>query len=268
MGFNLLALGNNHAWDLGTAGVMATRAAVAAAGFGFAGTGADLAEASAPGVSPGVPRVALVSMATGKIREGAAATTTRAGVNELRMRGADLDEGDVERNLAAIARARGEAGYVIACLHNHQWGEDMATTKPWARRFARRCVDAGADVYASHGAPLLHGIESHRGKPLLHGLGSLVFHTRTEAGRYPPEAWESAIVHCDFEGPRLSRVSIVPVVLNETGDDPARPLQTRGRPRIAGPVERARILERLARLSGTLGTVLRYDESAARVELA
>lgn len=268
MGFNLVALSNNHAWDLDTAGVLATRAAVAAAGFGFAGTGADLAEASAPGISPGAPRVALVSMATGKIREGAAATATRAGVNELRMRGEDLDEQDVERNLAAIARARDEAGYVIACLHNHQWGEDMATTKSWARQFARRCVDAGADVYASHGAPLLHGIELYRGRPLLHGLGSLVFHTRTEAGRYPPEAWESAIVHCDFEGPRLSGISIVPVVLNEAGDDPARPLQTRGRPRIAGPVERARILARLARLSETLGTVLRYDESAARIELA
>jgi hypothetical protein len=127
MGFNLLALGNNHAWDLGTAGVMATRAAVAAAGFGFAGTGADLAEASAPGVSPGVPRVALVSMATGKIREGAAATTTRAGVNELRMRGADLDEGDVGSS------------------------RDVASTRAptSTRATARRCCTASSPIVAS-----------------------------------------------------------------------------------------------------------------------
>jgi poly-gamma-glutamate capsule biosynthesis protein CapA/YwtB (metallophosphatase superfamily) len=268
MGFNLLALANNHAWDLGTEGILATRAEVAAAGFGAAGTGSNLAEATAPGMSPGMPRVALVSMATGKIREGAAATATRAGVNELRMTGGGLDERDVGRNLAAVSRARGNADYVIACLHNHQWGEDMALTQPWAREFAKRCVEAGADVFVSHGAPLLHGMEIYRGKALLHGLGSLVFHTRTAPGHYPADCWESAIVHCDFEGPRLAGVSLVPVVLNEVGDDPARPLQTRGRPRLAARGDRARILGRLAGLSAALGTTLRYDGSSARIEPA
>jgi poly-gamma-glutamate capsule biosynthesis protein CapA/YwtB (metallophosphatase superfamily) len=268
MGFNLLGLGNNHAWDLGTEGLLATRAAVAAAGFGLAGTGRDLAAATAPGMSPGSPRVALVAMATGKIREGAAATATGAGVNELRMKGDDLDERDVERNLAAIALAREDAEYVIACLHNHQWGEDMALTRPWARRFAQRCVEAGADIYASHGAPLLHGIEVYRGRPLLHGLGSLVFQSRTAPGYYPAECWESAIVHCDFDGPRLAAIRLVPVVMNEVGDDPARPVQTRGRPRIAKSTDRTRILSRLAALSAALGTTLRHDASTADVALA
>jgi len=268
MGFNLLALGNNHAWDLGTDGLLATRAAVAAAGFGLAGTGRSLAEAAAPGIAPGAPRVALVSMATGKIREGAAATATGAGVNELRMTDGGLDETDVARNLAAISRARGEAGYVIACLHNHQWGEDMAVTRPWARRFAQRCVEAGADVYASHGAPLLHGIEVYRGKPLFHGLGSLVFQTRTAPGHYPAECWESVIAHCEFEGARLAGIRLVPVAMNEVGDDPGRSLQTRGRPRIAKSADRARILERLVALSAALGTTLRYDGSAAGIEPA
>jgi len=265
MGFNLLGLSNNHAWDLGTDGLLATRAAVAAAGFGFAGTGRDLAEATAPGFSPGSPRVALVAMATGKIREGAAATTTRAGVNELRMQGEQPNEQDVERNLAAIARARDSADYVIACLHNHQWGEDMAVTRPWARRFAQRCVEAGADVYVSHGAPLLHGIEVYRGRPLLHGLGSLVFQTRTAPGYYPAECWEGAIVHCDFDGPQLAAIRIVPVVMNEEGDDPARSLQTRGRPRIAESADRTRILSRLATLSAAFGTTLTYDASTAGI---
>jgi poly-gamma-glutamate synthesis protein (capsule biosynthesis protein) len=261
MGFNLLALSNNHAWDLGTEGVLATREEVAAAGFGFAGTGRDVAEAAAPGFVPVGPSVALVAMATGKIRDGAAATATRAGVNELRFADGRLDEADVARNLAALAAARRRADCVIAYLHNHQWGDDMRVTAEWSRAFARRCVDAGADVFASHGAPLLHGIEFHRGRPLLHGLGSLVFQSRTAPGHYPPEVWESAIVHCDFAGGRLAALRVVPVALNEVADDPARTPATRGRPRLATGLQRQQIVARLAGLSAALGTDLRIDEA-------
>jgi poly-gamma-glutamate capsule biosynthesis protein CapA/YwtB (metallophosphatase superfamily) len=265
MGFTLLALSNNHAWDLGTAGVLATREAVAEAGFGFAGTGHDLAEASAAGFVPGPPRVALVAAAAGKIREGAAATASRPGVNELRMRSGVPDEADVLRNLRSIKAASAEADYVIAYLHNHDWGDDMRVTRPWARDFARRCIEAGADVFASHGAPLLHGIEFHRGRPVLHGLGSLVFQSRTRPGHYPPEVWESAVVHCDFEGNRLVALQAVPVVLNEQADEPGRFSQTRGRPRLARSDQATRILGRLASLSNGLGTELSIDAGSGQV---
>lgn len=267
MGFNLLALANNHAWDLGTDGLVATREEVAVAGFGFAGTGRDLREAAAPGFVPAPGRIALVAMATGKIREGAAATGDRPGVNELRMAGGTLLEEDVLRNLRSIREARRTADYVIAYLHNHQWGEDMSTTKDWAREFARRCVDAGADVFASHGAPLLHGLEFHRGRPLLHGLGSLVFQSRTRPGHYPPEVWESAIVHCDFDGNRLAGMQVVAIALNEIADDPGQSPATRGRPRIATGSQRELILARLARLSAGLGSRLDIDSATGRVAL-
>jgi len=157
---------------------------------------------------------------------------------------------------------------VIVYLSNHQWGEDKATTKPWARRFARECLDAGADVFVAHGAPLLHGIELYRGRPMLHCLGSLVFHSRTPPGHYPPEVWESAIVHCDFAEGRLVGLEVVPILLNEQGDDPERHLQTRGRPRLAAGADRQRILERLSALSAALGTSLRPDGVLAADALA
>ena len=268
MGFNLLALANNHAWDLGTEGVLATREEVMAAGFGFAGTGRDLGEATQAGFSPGGQRVALIAMATGMIREGAAATARRPGVNELRFDGTRLDDADTRRNLDAIAAAGRDADCVIACLHNHQWGDDMRTTKPWAREFARACVDAGATVFVSHGAPLLHGIEIHRGRPLLHGLGSLVFQSRKPSGHYPPEVWESAIVHCDFADRRLARLRLVPVVLNEVPDDPQASPATRGRPRLATGGRREFILERVAEMSSSLGTRLPIDVSTGTVNLS
>ena len=255
MGFNLLALSNNHAWDLDTAGVLATRDAVAAAGFGFAGTGPNLAQATAAGFAPGTPLVALVSMATEKIRDGAAATNNRAGVNELRMRDASsLEPEDMERNIAAIQTARDQADYIIVYLHNHDWGDDMSVTKPWAREFARACVDAGADVFTSHGAPLLHGLEIYRGKPLFHDLGGLVFHTRKAIGFYAPEVWESLAAHVQFVGGQMDSIEFVPMALNDIGSDATRHLETRGRPRLATGTQAENILRRFAALSAAMGT--------------
>lgn len=268
MGFNLLALANNHAWDLGTPGVLATREAVAGAGFGYAGTGTDWLSATAAAHNRRYPDVSLVSVAIGKIREGAASTATRAGVNEIRMpQPGELHTEDVARNLSAIRNAHEDGQRVMVCLHNHEWGEDMALLADWTRQFAQNCIDAGADVFFSHGAPLLRGIEVYRGKPLLHGLGSLVFQTRKANGFYAPEVWESAIVHLNFSEEALAEMEIVPVLLNEKGDDPDRHLLTRGRPRIARGADAMRILTRLQSLSEPLGVQLELRENRGWLKL-
>lgn len=266
MGFDLLALSNNHAWDLGTEGVLATRNAVRNHGFGYAGTGENRAQASAGNIlvrGDSAP-VALVSMAMGKIAEGGAATDLRPGVNEVRLEaGGRINPDDLQLNLDAIRSAAAGDRLVLVYLHNHEWGEDMGATKSWAREFAYQCLDAGGSLFISHGAPLLHGIELHDGKPIFHSLGSLVFHSETEPGYYPPEVWQSAIVHAEFDGNRFSGFEIVPVSMNEIGDEPDRHLETRGRPRIASAGEGGAILERLQRLSAALGTQLRIEGTRA-----
>lgn len=260
MGFDMLALSNNHAWDLGNAGILATREAVADAGFAYAGTGANLDEASAAGIWEGAARVALVSMASGKIVEGGAATENRPGVNEVRLSDDDIvDPDDHQRIVSSIEKAATDSDYVIVYLHNHQWRGDMTVTRKWVRDFAKDCAVAGADVFVSHGAPLLHGIEMFHGKPLMYGLGSLVFHSHTEPGYYLPEVWQSAIVHLDFDGDGLEQLIAVPIALNEIGDDAKHHLETRGRPRIARGSMGASILERLSQRSAELGTRLRID---------
>jgi poly-gamma-glutamate capsule biosynthesis protein CapA/YwtB (metallophosphatase superfamily) len=254
MGFNSLALSNNHAWDLGTDGVMATRSAVLDAGYSAAGTGANLEEASAPAfMHVRGQRIAVVAMATGKIRDGAAATENRAGVNELRLADGEPDPVDGERILRSIEDARRRADIVIAYHHNHDWGGDMSVTRPWAKRWAARCAAAGAHIYLSHGAPLLHGILNDQMSLLLFGLGSLVFQSRTAIGHYPSEVWESAIVHCNFNNSRFDGLEVVPVMLNEHADQPSRRAQMRGRPRIAGGDDALRILRRLQALSKASG---------------
>jgi poly-gamma-glutamate capsule biosynthesis protein CapA/YwtB (metallophosphatase superfamily) len=252
---NLLAVSSNHAFDLGTGGILSTLAALRAAKFAHAGTGRDLATASAPTFLD-VPagRVALVAMATGKIRPGGAAAKDHPGVNELRQQGGAVDAGDAARCLASIERAARGADLVIAYHHNHDWNEpDPALPPPWLEAWARRCVDRGAHLFVGHGFPSLAGVELRGGGAILYDLASLFFQTRTKPGRYPDAAWDSAIADLRFEGGRLRALEFVPLVLNERGGD-ADPFATRGRPSLASGNDATRIFDRIAAASSSYGT--------------
>lgn len=271
-GFNLLALGNNHSWDLGADGVRATIAEVKTRRFVHAGTGEDLAAASAPAViTTPRGRVALVAFASGKIAEGGAATAERAGVNEVRL-GADgeIDPVDAARVFASIRNALGMADLVLVYQHDHYWEADNRITPAWKQRFARACIDAGAGLFVSHGAPLLHGIELYRGRPIFYDLGGLVFHTITAPGHYLPEVWESVIADVEFTAGRLTGLRLRPVSLNEYGEGELMSPQfkaTRGTPSLATGEAARSILERIIRLSAASGTKFTVAGDVAVLEL-
>lgn len=272
-GFNLLALSNNHAFDLGPEGILGTIDAVKARGFVHAGTGATLAQAAAPAVlTTKRGRVALVSFASGKVGEGGGATADRAGVNEVRLdeQARVIVREDAERVFAALRAAAASADVVIAYQHDHYWEPDNRVTPDWKRPFARACIDAGATVFISHGAPLLHGIELHRGRPIFYDLGGLVFHTITAPGYYLPEVWEGAIARAEFSGGRVTALTLHPIALNEKGvGEPPEPrfYQTRGAPAPATGAQARAILERVARLSAAFGTQFAIEGEIARLKL-
>jgi poly-gamma-glutamate synthesis protein (capsule biosynthesis protein) len=136
----------------------------------------------------------------------------------------------------------------------------------WQRDFAHRCIEAGATLFVSHGAPWLLGIELYRGRPIFYDLGSLVFQSATEAGYYDAATWQSVIAECRFAAGRLTEMRLVPVQLNEqpVGGDPA----TRGRPSLAHDGEAAAILAHLTTLSAPFGTAFDRTGEGATVRLA
>ena len=256
----LLATANNHAYDLGTGGIVGALEALDARGIAHAGTGADLAAATAPAYyHTASGTVALVAGASGAIRDGGAATPARAGVNELRVidKAGALDADDAARFLAATRAAATEADVVIAYHHNHVLADKGRRVPPWQQEFARRCIDAGASLFVSHGAPWLLGIELYRNRPIFYDLGSLVFQTATEGGTYDATAWQSVVAECRFAAGSLAEMTITPVQLNAEGV--GGDLATRGRPSLAHGAEAASVLERLAGLSAPFGT--RFDRS-------
>ena len=281
MGFNMLSLANNHAFDLQVAGMVGTLDEVRQRGFTYAGTGTDADAAAAAGfMNTNRGRVALVAMATGasQLVPETWAAPGRAGVNYLqRMPDGQLNPEHKQRILNAVRAAARESQTVIAYYHNHDWGGARGSgfppdrekrigrfeTQAWAIEWARELIDAGASVYVAHGDPTLHGVEIYKGRLILHGLGNYIFHSVGGADRYGPLAYVSVVATAEFTNGRLRSARFKPVVLSlvQTGGSP------RGTPYLAEGAEAEAILQRLAYLSLRHGAKIRIDPGAQTATL-
>ena len=146
---------------------------------------------------------------------------------------------DFARITAAISEAATRAEIVLAYHHNHILEDGGRHTPHWQRDFARHCIDAGAALYVSHGAPRLHGIEIYRGRPIFYDLGNFIFQTATEPGHYDDEVWQSVIAECRFAAGRFREMRLIPLQLNATGV--ARPRRSQNpRPPVDCPRPRRR----------------------------
>jgi poly-gamma-glutamate capsule biosynthesis protein CapA/YwtB (metallophosphatase superfamily) len=285
MGFNLLSLSNNHALDLGQAGLRATREEVARRGFGFAGTGANLAEALAPGfVDTPVGRIALIGMASGaeaQLTPDTWAAPDHAGVNFLEQRkDGTLNPEQASRILESVRNAARQSSGVIVYQHNHYWGDGQGSgfppgrsktisrfeTAQWQVAWAHQVIDAGAILYVAHGDPSLHGVEIYKGRPIFYSLGNFIFQSPLSSivlDTYGPLAYMSAIAQVEFRGGRVSALRFVPIVLslNDAGEAP------RGVPYVAEGREARTILLGLVDASRQFGTEIRIEGEGASVTL-
>jgi poly-gamma-glutamate capsule biosynthesis protein CapA/YwtB (metallophosphatase superfamily) len=306
LGFNLLALAGNHAFDLGRTGIENKLRETARRGLIRAGTGITLDEASAPAyLRVGNMTIALVASASGLINPAARATAQGPGVNELRVNAgpqaneatADLpgapanapEPEDARRILHSIRTAKQHADLVIVYQHNHVFGNKSFATlfsegmserlapNEWLRNWVHQEVEAGADIVVMHGAPLLHGVELLHGHAIFYDLGNFIYNlppTLTYIDE--PIAWESVIAHLQFHGAALQSITVKPIVLNRIGrgqpdvHDPHTNnefLDTRGLPSPASGAQANYILHRLAELSAPFGTRVNVAGDTARIDV-
>ena len=292
-GFNLLALPNNHSFDIDARGIVNTLETADRLGIAHAGTGRDSAQADqARLVETSMGTVALVAVASGLVSNGRA-TETRPGVNELAITGSTPDAADLARLLHRVREAHKAADIVVASLHNHHYpgverpadfkqlllSQLPARLAPaaWLEPVARQLVDAGADVVAMHGPPFLHGMEVYKGKPIFYSLGNFIFQVPPESIHLEePIMWESVVAHVDFEGGKLKAVRFQPIAMNKVGKGLPNPHdefdvneyhRTRGLPRPATGKQAQFLLERFALLSKPYGTSIAIEGDTARLVL-
>jgi poly-gamma-glutamate capsule biosynthesis protein CapA/YwtB (metallophosphatase superfamily) len=306
LGFNLLALSDNHSFDLKVPGIQNTLREVKSRNLVHAGIGNTLEEAAAPGYLH-TPKgtVALVAMASGLIAEGGSATATRPGVNELRIEaggkpnestsalpaepGNEPDPEDKQRILQSIRDARQRADFVIVYEHNHVFlnrpfsalfNEELPerlAPADWLKKWTHEEIDAGADIIVMHGAPLVHGVEIYRNRPIFYDLGNFIFNLPpTDVQLEEPIIWESVVAHVEFQGKNLKSITFQPIVMNKIGQGQPDTqdehtnnlyLRTRGLPKLATGDQARYILQRLADLSSPFGTKVEVKDDTAEIKL-
>ena len=306
LGFNLLALSDNHSYDLKIPGIQNTLREVTARNIAHAGIGRNMQEASAPGYLK-TPKgtVALVAMASGLIAEGGMATADHPGVNELRIEaggkpnesttllppqpGNEPKAEDKERILQSIREARKNADYVVVYEHNHVFlnrpfqailNEELPERlgpADWLKKWTHEEIEAGADVIVMHGVPVVHGVEIYRGRPIFYDLGNFIFNVPpVDIQLDEPFYWESVVAHVDFRGKDLQSITFQPIAMNKIGQ--GQPdlhdehtnnlfLQTRGLPKPVTGDQAGYILQRLADSSRPFGTTVVVKGDAAEINL-
>lgn len=162
-GVDVLALGNNHAMDMGPVGLRDTRGAAAAAGLTTFGAGIDLTEAQRPLVLSGADhRVAVVGFGEDF------GSTMRSAADRPGMVSFSADR--IAQGLDLARRAG--ATTVIAMVH---WGDNYASVNARQRTWGRALAEAGYDLVIGTGSHTTQPVEIISGTPVFFGLGNFVF---------------------------------------------------------------------------------------------
>lgn len=164
--FDAVSLANNHSGDFGKAAFAEQLALMDTAGLPYFGGGRDATAAHAPWIVErnGV-RIALLGYVEFKPRSFEA-DASRPGVAW------SGEDDDVIEDIIAARRAH-RADIVIPFMH---WGwEDEPDPSPRLRAFARRMIDAGADMVVGGHPHVTQGAEYYRGKPIIYSLGNFLF---------------------------------------------------------------------------------------------
>jgi poly-gamma-glutamate capsule biosynthesis protein CapA/YwtB (metallophosphatase superfamily) len=171
-GIDAVSVANNHALDCGEDGLDRTLAALSKRGI------------AAVGVAP-TGRVAL-----GKevLLLGATFEPPRrsSGAVPLVLRAPWAEARSIDDFITRVHQERARHVDVLLVVSLH-WGlERVSEPAAWQADFARRLIDAGANVIAGHGSHTRQPREDYAGGVILYGLGNLVFDDRTRLGRPQP----------------------------------------------------------------------------------
>jgi poly-gamma-glutamate capsule biosynthesis protein CapA/YwtB (metallophosphatase superfamily) len=212
--FDAVSVANNHSGDFGKQAFVEQLGLLEAADLPWFGGGRDLSRAHAPWVAMrnGL-RIAFLGYVEFKPRSFEA-STTNAGV---------AWSGEDEHVLRDIrdARARYHADLVIPFMH---WGwEDEGYPSERQRVFARRMIDAGADMVVGSHPHVTQGAEIYHGKPIVYSLGNFLFNgfeteptttgwiLEARLGKTGVRQWRTRVVNLAANGvPRLDQAAASP----------------------------------------------------------
>ncbi len=212
---------------------------------------------------------------------------------------------DVEGNLRQIKNAKANASLVVATNHSHEtdpalrskWGTNSAE---FIRKYAKDCIDAGADIFYGHGEHAGQGIEIYKGRPIFYSLANPIVQSpnikricleeceryglgpgttiaewmkrRREVGggtwtHYPHERYMKAIAATfTMQDGEMTELKLYPV--DSTFGEPEGTFVNRGtRPLMAKGKVAEEVIERYQGLSEPFGTEITFKDGIGIVKV-
>jgi len=202
----------------------------------------------------------------------------------------DPDPRDLERIGNAISEAKRQSEYVVVSIHSHEIkGEDKSNTPDFLIKFARYCIDCGANAILGHGPHILRGLEIYKDSPIFYSLGNFIFQTdtvhklpsdfyekygldgrkntadafdtRSKNGTVGlgvnPYVWQSVIPIWEMENKKLKSLSLYPIELGFN-----QPRYKKGWPALS---DNKAVIEKLQELSKPFGTKIEMEGCVGKV---
>ena len=231
-GIDVVSLGNNHAADYGTEGLVDTLATLTDLGIAYTGAGDDDASARRPALVT-VRGLTLAFLSYTDVDGSAFAGPDTPGVAFA----------DPTTIAADVAAARGGADAVIVMLH---FGiEYTDAPQPAQQTLARAAIDAGALLVLGHHPHTLQGWERYGGGVIAYSLGNFVFDLDdVDRAQLGERAAQTAVLYVTLTAGEVLDVRAEPVTIDAADGY---------RPRPASSAEASAILARLADLNQIAG---------------
>ena len=186
------------------------------------------------------------------------------------------------------------ADYTIVTIHAHESNQKKSVPAQFLIEFARKMIDAGADVVVGHGPHVLRGIEIHNGKPIFYSLANFMFQNETllrvpeenyarynlgvnaqindwnsiryanDTRGFPTEReiWESVIAVPKWNKESLFKIELYPITL---GFKKKRTI--RGRPMLANKKLSRKIIDDLIERSKPFGTKIEFKDGIGIINI-
>lgn len=206
--FKIVSLANNHAFDQGLKGLQFTQKFLDEKAIQYVGVGEDKAQAwQGKTVTAGNIRVGFIGASYSSINDGGASK------NEFVAR---IEE--VEFLKSSIEKLKTESNFIVVTMHA---GVEY-TRRPHRSQiiFARRAIDAGADLVVGTHPHWIQTFEKYRGKYIFYSLGNFIFDQRktdTKQGL----VLQISLIRRDFDDAsfqiRIEKIELIPVVSERLG---------------------------------------------------
>ncbi|GAB4546779.1 MAG: CapA family protein [Anaerolineae bacterium] len=232
-GFDVLSLANNHSMDYGAEAMLDMRQRLDAAHIMPVGAGKNEAEAFAPALVT-VKGVKIAFIGVVNVPKSGTITfdtaITAATVDQPGVAWITEDADGLHKLTQSVMQAKQKADVVIVLLHSG-W-EFIHTPSDLQKRLSRAAIDAGAAAVIGSHPHVLQGVENYNGGVIAYSLGNFAFDMEVNL---------TALLELKLDSRGIHELHWHPMTIDRTG-----------RPQIAYPAAKARILRQLEQFSAAL----------------